>query len=183
MYRNDAVLIQACLGEDESAWKELVEHYSRLVYSIALRYGLPLTDADDVFQNVFLNVYRSLKTLRDQKLITAWIIKITYRECQRQRKRSPDHSELSESILDTAIPPEDEVEIWEQRHFIHLALQQIEPRCRELLNALFLESPPPSYETLAARLGAPVGSIGPWRARCFKKLAEILNTMGFHIQT
>ncbi len=40
-YRSDPALVQACIDGDEGAWYELVERYSRLVYSIALRNGFP----------------------------------------------------------------------------------------------------------------------------------------------
>jgi hypothetical protein len=49
MYRTDSELIQACLDGNESAWYELIDRYKRLIYSIPLRQGLSMTDADDVF--------------------------------------------------------------------------------------------------------------------------------------
>jgi len=179
MYVKDSDLIQACLNGDESAWKELVERYARLVYSIPHRWGLSPTDADDVFQNVFTIVYRRLESLRDQRLLAAWLIRITRHECQRLRSRTPDNTELSESLPDSATLPEDEVEILERQHLVRMALKQLEPRCRELLMALFLESATPSYEELSKRLDIPVGSIGPTRARCFKKLEDKLVEIGF----
>jgi DNA-directed RNA polymerase specialized sigma24 family protein len=60
-----------------------------------------------------------------------------------------------------------------------MALKHLEARCRELLMALFLESATPSYEELSKRLDIPVGSIGPTRARCFKKLEDKLVEIGF----
>ncbi len=179
MYVEDSDLIQACLNGDESAWKELVERYARLVYSIPYRWGLSPSDADDVFQNVFTIVYRRLGSLRDQSLLAAWLIRITYHECQRLRKSAPNEAELSESLPDLGTAPEDQVEIMERQHLVRMALKQLEPRCRELLMALFLESAAPSYEELARRLDIPVGSIGPTRARCFKKLESELLGMGF----
>jgi RNA polymerase sigma factor (sigma-70 family) len=181
MYTQDSELIQACLNGDESAWKELVERYARLVYSIPYRWGLTPTDADDVFQNVFEIVHRSLKKLRDQKALTAWLIQITHHECQRLRKRTPDATELPESLADPATPPDDEVEIMERQQLVRTALKQLEPPCRELLMALFLESATPSYAQLSTRLDIPVGSIGPTRARCFKKLEVKLVEMGFDV--
>jgi RNA polymerase sigma factor (sigma-70 family) len=177
-YRDDSELIQACLNNSQAAWNELVARYARLVYSIPLRQGMSLSDAEDVFQNVFTIASHSLGTLRDQKLLAAWLIRITYRECQHLRRRSPDHGEIPESLASDDAPPEDEVEIWEKQHSVRLALSQLESPCQELLRALFLELPAPSYQTLAERLGIPTGSIGPTRARCLKKLEAILKEMG-----
>lgn len=179
MYAKDSDLIQACLDGDESAWKELVERYARLVYSIPYRRGFSPADADDVFQNVFTIVYRSLKSLRDQKVLAAWLIRITSHECHRLHKRTHSETELSDTLPDSATPPEDEVEIMERQHLVRTALKQLEPRCRELLMALFLDSATPSYAELSKKLDIPVGSIGPTRARCFEKLEVKLVEMGF----
>jgi hypothetical protein len=50
-------------------------------------------------------------------------------------------------------------------------------RCRDLLIALFLEDPPPRYEQICERLRIPIGSIGPTRARCLRKLQELLRVV------
>ena len=177
-YLNDSDLIKACLNKKESAWRELVDRYTRLVYSIALRSGLSQSDADDVFQNVFAIVFRQLKTLRNQKLIAAWIIRITYHEAHRVRRRFTDSLEIPDSFPDPNDLPEEEVQTWERRYQVRLALNQLGSPCRELLQALFFESPAPQYDEIARRLGIPVGSIGPTRARCFKKLEMILIKIG-----
>lgn len=178
MYRTDSELIQACLDGNESAWYELIDRYKRLIYSIPLRQGLSMADADDVFQNVFTIVFRRLETLRNQKLLAAWLIRITYNECQHLRKRMPATGEIPETLADPQLPAQEEVEVLERHHLVHQAMEQLDPRCRELLTALFLSSPAQSYEQIAGRLGIPTGSIGPTRARCFKKLQAILDEMG-----
>ena len=178
MYRNDASLIQACLDGKDAAWRELIERYGRLVYSIPLRYGLSSVDADDVFQNVFTIVFNQLARLRNQKLMAAWLITITWREARRVAKHTHIQNDLDEDMEDNQSPPLDQLQRWEQQHIVHQALRQLESPCRELLTILFLETPTPSYEEIAKRLGMPIGSIGPTRARSFKKLESILVSMG-----
>ncbi len=176
-FRANEVLIQACLDGDESAWKELVERYGRLVYSIPRRYGLSAVDADDVFQNVFTIVLRSLHSLRNQTCLSAWLITITHRETRRYAKGAPMNVELDETIPDLSNPASDQVQRWELQQSVREALEELNPCCRELLTAL-LKDEAPSYEELAKRLGMAVGSIGPTRARCFKKLESILVARG-----
>ena len=48
MQPTDPQLIRACLAGEEAAWRTLVVRYERLIYSIPLRYGLSVDDADDV---------------------------------------------------------------------------------------------------------------------------------------
>lgn len=180
-YRSDPALIQACLDGDESAWNELVERYGRLVYSIPQRYGLSPSDADDVFQNVFTIVLRRLDSLRDQTRLSAWLITTTHRECWRLGKQARGQTELDETIADGRIPPSEQVQRWERQQLVREALSQLDPRCQELLTALFLDSTSPSYEEVAERLGMAVGSVGPTRARCFKKLETILEALGIDL--
>jgi RNA polymerase sigma factor (sigma-70 family) len=179
-YQDDAALVQACLAGNQSAWNELVERYQRLVYSIPRKYGLSEADAEDVMQNVFIIVYRRLSTLRDQTLLAAWLIRITHRVTLHHRKSQHNHSELDEALADENDLPDDQVARLEAQNLVHRALAQLDPHSRELLKA-FLQESPPSYEEIAKRLGCPVGSIGPTRARSFKKLEAILLKMGVEV--
>jgi RNA polymerase sigma factor (sigma-70 family) len=178
MYTNDTSLIQACIDGEDAAWRELVERYGRLVYSIPLRNGLSSVDADDVFQNVFTIVFNQLSRLRNQNVLAAWLITITWRESRRLIKLARNQDGLDEKIEDDQPPPPDQVQTWERQHMVHQALGQLGSPCRELLTILFLETPTPRYEEIAKRLGVPVGSIGPTRARCFKKLEALLVSIG-----
>jgi hypothetical protein len=72
---------------------------------------------------------------------------------------------------------------WEKQHMVGQALNQLGQPCQGLLTALFLDTSEPSYERIAKQLGIAVGSIGPMRARCFKKLEAILVTMDVDLDT
>jgi RNA polymerase sigma factor (sigma-70 family) len=167
-------LIAACLRGEQRAWNELVDQYGRLVYSIPRRYRLSDSDADDVFQAVFLNLYRNLDHLRDGERLSAWLITTTHRECWRVGKASSRYVELDAMIPDVGSPSDEQIADWEQQHLIRQALADIGGRCEALLKALFLDRLEPSYEEIAARIGIPIGSIGPTRARCLEKLARRL---------
>lgn len=180
-YRSDPDLIQACLNGDAAAWKELVERYARLVYSIPLRLGLSADDADDVFQNVFTIVFRQLHSLRNHNVLAAWLITITHRESLHLRKLLAPYAKSYEfSATIDALPP-DQVETWERQHLVRQAMSQLDPESQKLLTALFLDPSAPTYKEIAARLGIPEGSIGPLRARCFKKLEAVLVAMGIDL--
>jgi len=178
MHRSDPKLIEACLRGEQGAWDALVDQYGRLVYSIARRYGMAETDADDVFQNVFIILLRRLESLRDQTRLSAWIITTTHRECWRVGKRSGNTADIDERIADVGQPSEDRAALWEQQHVVRLGLERLSGSCQELLQALFMEESEASYEVIAERLGIKVGSIGPTRARCFRKLEKILLDLG-----
>lgn len=182
-YNEDSELVQACLDGNESAWRILVNRYARLVYSIPRRYHLSMEDCDDIFQNVFTIVAKQLSSLRDQKLIAAWLITITQRECQRLfESHSIPSVELRESTKDSSIPLADQVEIWECQHLVRQALLELDSKCRDLITSLFIDPQNPSYHQIATSLNIPLGSIGPARARCLKKLEAILVAMGVRFE-
>lgn len=174
----DSELIRRCIDGDERAWNALVDRYQRLVYSVALRCGLNSDDADDVFQIVFTTLFRRLSGLRDQARIGSWLITTTHRESWRFGKAGKSREELDEELVDTSAPPDDLVEQADRDERVRAALARLDERCRVLLTALFLEAEAPSYSDIAERVGMPVGSIGPTRTRCFKKLEGFLVDVG-----
>lgn len=177
---SDGELIEACRARKPRAWDALVERYERLVYSIPLRYGLPKSEADDVFQSVWLALLRHLDSLKEPDRISAWLAVTTRRECWERRRgmsfereRTVDPLELPErgKQLDD-VWPEQIVEKFEQHQTMQSALQQLEKRCRRLIWHLYQDPSRPGYTEVAQKLGMKAGAIGPTRARCLKKLKE-----------
>jgi len=70
-----------------------------------------------------------------------------------------------------------DLERLEEQTLVRLALAALPGRCRRLVAALYYEDPPPRYAALARRLGMPVGSLGPTRARCIERLRGILQEL------
>jgi RNA polymerase sigma factor (sigma-70 family) len=180
VHRSDPKLIQSALRGEQRAWNEIVDRYARLVYSIPRRYGLPEADAEDVFQQVFIILFRRLETLQDTTKLSSWLITTTHRECWRVGKRSPETAQLiDERVADVSMPDPGEAQRWEHQHLVRQALGRLGGRCEALLRMLFMSASEPSYETIAEELDMKVGSIGPTRARCFKKLEQLLLDMGW----
>lgn len=178
--RNDPTLIQACLDGKQEAWNALVERYERLVYSVALKARLSPSDSDDVFQSVFISLYRNLSQLKDQQRLSAWLITTTHRESWRvaRRRQRTLSSEEAEALEPVTVSP-DELEAQERQQLVREGLRELGGPCEALLGALFLGADEPVYDEVAKQLGIPVGSIGPTRARCLKKLEQILSRKGF----
>lgn len=179
-YQSDPELIRACLSGRKSAWDELVDRYSKLVYSIPLDYGFSPSDSEDIAQNVFFTIFRKLDSLKDQTKLSAWLITITHRECWSFRRLR--HVSYDETLdFPEEAPPNEKLRRWELQQDIREAMSRLDDTCRELLTALFLEQGNPAYAHIAARLGISPGSIGPTRARCFRKLEQILRKAGSHL--
>lgn len=183
----DARLVARCLGGDQRAWAALVDRHERLVYSVARSYRLSDDDLADVFQDVFEALARGLPRLREARALCRWLASTTERialaSAQRRRREQAllVSSDAEATNLAAEGPPIGaNLELLEQQAMVRLGLAALAPRCQRLIHALYYEDPAPSYGELSTRLGVPVGSLGPTRARCLTKLREWLaNLPGF----
>ncbi|MBP1468810.1 sigma-70 family RNA polymerase sigma factor [Candidatus Chloroploca sp. M-50] len=179
MEPDDTTLIVACRAGDQGAWEQLIQRYQRLIYAIPLRAGLGEDAAAEIFQRTFVILFEKLDTLTQPERLRAWLVTTARRECwaySRSEQRTealpqddPDNPGIAE-LADPGLLPDELIEQMERQHMVREALGRLDPRCRTLLDLLFLRPDPPPYAELAAALGTTEGSIGPTRARCLQKL-------------
>lgn len=173
-------LVAQCLAGDQGAWNALIDRFSRLVYSVPREYRLCEANADDVFQAVFQRLYQGLSTIRDPNRLPAWLVRTAQRECWRIGRRH--RCSTAKSIEGVDAHSESPAELamrLEERQRVREAMAQLPKRDRALLTALFFEQDRADYASIAHRLDMRLGSIGPNRARAFKKLEQILIANGF----
>lgn len=168
----ERALLERCRAGEARAWAELLDDYERLVFSIPLRYGLSREDAADVSQVVFTELLQSLPNLREDERLAGWLATVSRRQSWRvveRRKREPAVDEVPDVPDDP-----DPAETWTRTEWLYDGLLGLDQRCRELLVALYLEGGDESYAEVARKLGRPIGSLGPTRARCLEKLRGLL---------
>ena len=160
---------------DERAWAALVERYAPLIWSLCRRYRLDATDTADVGQTVWLLLVNQLGKIREPAALAGWLATTTRRECARvlNRAQMPHvarHEPDAENIPDGETETIEQGLLAAERHAaLRDAFTQLPPRDQRLI-ALLIEDPPVPYAEISARLGIPVGSIGPNRRRCLDKL-------------
>lgn len=174
-----SALVDALKRGEDGAWREFVDRYGRLIHAVAARSGLDQADREDVFQATCLVAVRTIDTLRDATRLSSWLYGIAVRlsvNQHRSRKRRGTELDVTEPTVDVATEAEagEALERLESVSHLQDALAAIDERCAALVEALYLEDPRPSYDTISARFDMPVGSIGPTRARCLKKLQALL---------
>jgi RNA polymerase sigma factor (sigma-70 family) len=180
----DRELLNACREGDESSWEALVERYQRLIYAIPRRAGLNEDQASEVFQEVFATLLQKLNDITDPDRLHAWLVttarRKTWRLMSKERLLRPGAASDEErddkliAMVDEAPLPDETLVRLEEQHRIRAALLALDERCQKLLTLLYYRSEPPSYAEIAAAFGTPEGSIGPTRARCLKKLLQLL---------
>ena len=160
---------------DRSAWDQLVDRYSPLIWSICRRWQLDRTDAEDVGQAVWLRLVEQLDNLRDPAALPGWLATTTQRECSRARRsrcrlaaggQAPDAEKLPDEQAATA---EDVLFMAERHAALRAAFTDLPANWQQLLTLLTTEPPTP-YAEISVKLGIPVGSIGPNRSRCLDRL-------------
>ena len=177
--RTDEELIGACLDGDKAAWAALIERYQQLVYSIPRRYHLPPEEAGDVFQGVWVDLYRGLAGLRRAGGIRAWLVTATMRRSLLHKKRRERQAaeSVDDALAQLAATTPDPLAIREEAEraqAVRDAIHSLPPRCQELVRMLFYEEPQVPYAEAAKRLGLAEGSIGFIRGRCLERLRKAL---------
>ena len=172
-----ADLVEAAATGDREAWEALVRRHVGLLWHIALRHGLSEADAADVVQNTWLRLCEHIDDVRDPGRVAAWLSTTAQRESLRavvSRQRVVPVEDLAVDEPDRLAAPVDEGLIArEQVASVRSALDTLPATWRALLE-LLAQDPAPSYQQVGARLGLPVGSIGPTRGRSMRRLRTIL---------
>ena len=176
-------LVAECLAGNQQSWQMLVDRYKKLIYSVILKYDPPPQDAADLFQTVCLDLFNELSRIRDPDAISAWLIRVTSNKCYHWKKRniaSPDEPDSPmEEIAGDSQPFAEILADLERQQIVREAMEELSPRCREMISLLFFEHPPLPYIEVAQRLSLARGSIGFIRGRCLRRLKKILEAKGF----
>lgn len=151
-----------------------------LVYAIPPRYGLGGDDADDVFLATFEALHRNLDRVGGGRVLPSYVATVATRESLRVRRLTSRTAEVPLDELLAADDRDAEAEALkaDEAYRVRSTLARMASGCRALLEALYADDDP-TYETVSARLGVPIGTIGPTRARCLNKLRRMLENDGF----
>jgi RNA polymerase sigma factor (sigma-70 family) len=163
-------------------WERAIGRYARLVYSIPRRYGLSAQDAEDVFQSTMLTAMRREPAPPPEDRIVRFLASIASWETRGLlRRRRPTLREpwVVAELGDKGELPAPVLEQAEDLQALSDALAALRPRERRLLQSLYLEKEPLSYQETARRLGVAVGSVGELKRRAIDKLRAELARRGF----
>ena len=178
----DLQLIERCLNGEEAAWEDLIKVHTRRVYSICYRFTGSNQEAQDLSQEVFLRVFRSLKSFRaGQGTFTVWLGRLT-RNLLIDHYRRTKLDRSTDSIED-ALPVLEEKTAMSARadgllagreasEELQGALQKLSPELRETVILRDLEEL--EYREIAQVLNVPEGTVKSRLNRGRAELARIL---------
>ena len=180
---NDTRLVAECLSGSEEAWSSLIDKYKALIFSVPIKYGLPPQEAADVFQETCLELLLRLPDLREPGALPKWLIQVAYHQCHRWKRQSQRtmSSDSQPGLPEPETPPiaEGLVQQIQEEQMLREAMTALPPKCRRLIELLFLQTPSRPYSEVASELGLAVGSIGFTRQKCIARLRRKLGELGF----
>lgn len=159
------VLIERCLRGDQAAWDQIVRQHRRKVFNLAYKFVGRHDEAEDLTQDIFLKIFKALKTFDRRANFQTWLISISrnlcidhYRSVRKEREtmaRDVDASSLLPVSRERG--PEGELEQVDLKHLIRVALAELPPTLRQAVVLRDLQEF--SYQEIADQLGLPEGTV------------------------
>jgi RNA polymerase sigma-70 factor (ECF subfamily) len=172
---SDAALVRRCLTGDPDAFRELVERFQTDVLAICTRLLGHRHDAEDVTQEVFLRIFRSLRRWDASRPLKPWILGITVNRCRTAMSRRAKGPELADYLHETADhrPEDDSSELTRE---LRAAVDALRADYRAVF-VLFHEQGQ-AYEEIAEAIERPVGTVKTWLHRARVEVLERLRARG-----
>lgn len=176
---SDAELIERCLRRDNAAWEQLVTRYRRKVFHIAYKFTGRHDGAEDLTQEIFLKIVKSLDKFNQDADFSTWLGSVARNYCIDQYRASKREKEVVvEDLLAFELAPAVSgnpyraLEDRDRRSFLRRGLELLPGKLREavvLRDLLGL-----SYQEMADRLALPEGTVKSRINRGREELTRLL---------
>ena len=167
-------LVRRCLAGDGSAWEEIVRLHNRRIYNLCYRFTNSAEDAQDLAQDVFIRIYRTLASYDvDKGAFATWITTLTrnllvdhFRRSKQDRvtdsidaglREEEDSLSLGDRLEDKGRSPDDHLASKETQKLVQQALARLSPELREAVILRDLQDM--DYKEIAMVLRVPEGTV------------------------
>lgn len=187
----DEQLVRRFQGGDHACFGDIVTRYQDRVYTLSLRWMGEAELAEEVAQDVFVALYRSLDRFRGESRLSTWIFRVTVNHCKnrrlyRKRRKVDQHEPLEglraeEDAPARQIPSEGpgtdrRVHVSEAERLLQEALERLDDTHRTILVLRDVEDL--SYDEIAEILDLPKGTV---KSRLHRARAELARALSRHL--
>jgi len=187
-----AALVRRCIAGDAAAWEEFVRQHNRRIYNICYRFTGSASDSEDITQEVFVRLYRTMSSFEpDKGSFNTWLTTLTrnmlvdhFRRSRQDRvtdsidaapAADEDAPTLAERLEDEAPSPQARLASKETQKIVQHALLKVSPDLREAV--ILRDIQDMDYKDIAAALKVPEGTVKSRINRGRAELARLLSRM------
>lgn len=163
----DPELIRACLergADSEQAWEEVVRRFRRRVFGIAYKFTGRYEEAQDLTQEIFLRVFKSLSKFDESADFGTWLYSVSrnhcidhYRSGRRERELLIKHEFALEEVSSGRFDPHRAVEARDKRELLSRALHHLPEKLRQAVVLRDIQGL--TYQEIVERLDLPEGTV------------------------
>ncbi len=182
----DADLVHRFKAGNRNAFSEIVRRYQDRVFSMCVRWMGDRQVAEDVAQDVFIALFRSLQNFRGESRLSTWIYRVTINHCKnkrlyRKRRHVHQHESLEgdrgddvpvRQLADDGPGPDAHTHRTEAEVLVHEALAQLDDDQQQII--LMRDVHDLSYEEISDILDLPRGTVKSRLHRARGQLATVL---------
>lgn len=158
------------MNNKEKTFKKLVDDHKATIYSVCYMFSDNQAGADDLFQEVLINLWRGYGTFRGDSSVRTWVYRVSMNTCisfDRKKKARP----AIPTDIDPALFVEDN-EAGAQTAMLHRRIQQLDLADRAVV-LMWLEDMP--YDEIGAVIGISAKAVGVRLVRIREKLKRMNN--------
>lgn len=175
--RDEKRLVKRLQQGDRRAFEEFVDSYGARVHRLVRRYVENPTDAEDLTQEIFVDVYRSIGKFRGESQLSTWVYRLAVNRCLRHCQRVKPTGEIyeeqtAEAEADWRSDPAQSAAKQELSDQVQCALKQLSPLHQDVV--ILCEMHGLTYQECASVLEIPVGTVKSRLSNAFRRLRESL---------
>jgi RNA polymerase sigma-70 factor (ECF subfamily) len=176
---SDAELIERCLRKDNTAWDQIVARFRRKIFHIAYKFTGKHDEAEDLTQEIFLKVFRSLEKFNRDADFSTWLSSVARNYCiDHYRASKREREVLVEDLVAFDLAPASSgnphrvLEERDRSSFVRKGLEMLPEKLREAVVLRDLQGL--SYQEMADQLRLPEGTVKSRINRGREELARLL---------
>lgn len=191
-HHQDVAWVTRCRAGDARAFRELVTHYTPLIYRVLYRLlgqtsqHSPQSQAEDLTQEVFLKVFQHLNRYDTERPLKPWLLRIATNAAMSELRRAQtvvslhEYEEAGQELsqdgrLGGGQSTVTDLQLFEDRDRVSRALAKLPARYRGILLLRYVEDLP--YEDIAASLNIPLNTVRTWLKRGREQLKQSITEM------